>query len=448
MFTNTFTYNQPGSDIVVMASTLSSLFNEKFEILKAKIEERGRDAPEGVEETLKELRDSMSSVQRELERIKKTPNGRAGRAGAAEDQRPMTFEEKKKLSHAINNLPSDNLGMVVKIIHERMPQLTSSGEEIEIDIDALNPATLRHLERYVRSVTQRGRRRGSRTPSLTSSTSSSNNVQNEPLAPQGTQQKIEDVERQIKALTEHQQALTQKGLARSSGETDLLLAAAEEKKKKRNNDDSDSSESETDGSDSSDSSDSETSDSESDSGSDSESTDSEAERKDAAAAAPAATPTGVARTDAPVVTTLPSEASAAGESSSEPADATTAVVAGEVAAASAPSPATASAGEGTRKAACSSRVVFAFAPCDSRVLTPLQHAPHTHTQMKARTQRTGSGRTRRGRPYRFPSTLRWAPRNHRSSLQRLGTETRAYRRLLLLSTTRLPSLKRQRCSPS
>lgn len=342
VFTNTFTYNQPGSDIVVMASTLSSLFNEKFEILKAKIEERGRDAPEGVEETLKELRDSMSSVQRELERIKKTPNGRAGRAGAAEDQRPMTFEEKKKLSHAINNLPSDNLGMVVKIIHERMPQLTSSGEEIEIDIDALNPATLRHLERYVRSVTQRGRRRGSRTPSLTSSTSSSNNVQNEPLAPQGTQQKIEDVERQIKALTEHQQALTQKGLARSSGETDLLLAAAEEKKKKRNNDDSDSSESETDGSDSSDS---ETSDSESDSGSDSESTDSEAERKDAAAAAPAATPTGVARTDAPVVTTLPSEASAAGESSSEPADATTAVVAGEVAAASAPSPATASAGE-------------------------------------------------------------------------------------------------------
>lgn len=433
VFTNTFTYNQPGSDIVVMASTLSSLFNEKFEILKAKIEERGRDAPEGVEETLKELRDSMSSVQRELERIKKTPNGRAGRAGAAEDQRPMTFEEKKKLSHAINNLPSDNLGMVVKIIHERMPQLTSSGEEIEIDIDALNPATLRHLERYVRSVTQRGRRRGSRTPSLTSSTSSSNNVQNEPLAPQGTQQKIEDVERQIKALTEHQQALTQKGLARSSGETDLLLAAAEEKKKKRNNDDSDSSESETDGSDSSDSSDSETSDSESDSGSDSESTDSEAERKDAAAAAPAATP---------VVTTLPSDASAAGESSSETADATTAVVAGEVAAASAPSPATASAGEGTRKAACSSREVFAFAPCDSRVLTPL----HTHTQMKARTQRTGSGRTRRAQPYRFPSTLRWAPRNHRSSLQRLGTETRAYRRLLLLSTTRLPSLKRQRCS--
>lgn len=368
MFTNTFTYNQPGSDIVVMASTLSSLFNEKFEILKANIEERGRDAPEGVEESLKELRDSMSSVQRELERIKKTPNGRAGRAGAAEDQRPMTFEEKKKLSHAINNLPSDNLGMVVKIIHERMPQLTSSGEEIEIDIDALNPATLRHLERYVRSVTQRGRRRGSRTPSLTSSTSSSNNVQNEPLAPQGTQQKIEDVERQIKALTEHQQALTQKGLARSSGETDLLLAAAEEKKKKRNNDDSDSSESETDGSDSSDSSDSETSDSESDSGSDSESTDSEAERKDAAAAAPAATP---------VVTTLPSDASAAGESSSETADATTAVVAGEVAAASAPSPATASAGEGTRKAACSSREVFAFAPHDSRVLTPLHARTRT-----------------------------------------------------------------------
>jgi hypothetical protein len=374
VFTNTFTYNQPGSDIVVMASTLSSLFNEKFEILKTKIEERGRDAPEGMEESIKELRDSMSSVQRELERIKKTPNGRAGgqrgAPAASEDQRPMTFEEKKKLSHAINNLPSENLGMVVKIIHERMPQLTASEEEIEIDIDALNPATLRHLERYVRSVTQRGRRRGSRTPSLTSS---AKNVQNEPLAPQGTQQKIEDVERQIKALTEHQQAITQKGLARSTGEPDLLLAAAEEKKKRRNNDDdSDSSESETDGSDTSDSSDSDTSDSESDSGSDSESTDSEADEKkdtnnnstiastttadgsggggggDPVAIQPSSAQAIIVSTDAaPVASANLPSTTLAGEVLASLPEATTATsdpaavaVADEAAAASAPSPAT------------------------------------------------------------------------------------------------------------
>lgn len=199
MWTNTFTYNQPGSDICIMAGTLSSIFNEKFELLKSKIAERemGGVSPmsSGMEQEIKDLRDSMTSVRRELERIKKTPNGRSRTSAAREeDARPMTFEEKKKLSHAINNLPSENLGMVVKIIHERMPQLTASGEEIEIDIDALNPITLRHLERYVRSVTQKNRRRGSRSTSL----ASSKTVQNEPPQPVGTQKKIEDVERQIK----------------------------------------------------------------------------------------------------------------------------------------------------------------------------------------------------------------------------------------------------------
>jgi hypothetical protein len=272
VWANTFTYNPPGSDICVMASALSGIFNEKFEILKAKIAERGRGSPAGIDQTLQELRESMSSVRRELERIK-TPNGRAAARGAPrEDARPMSFSEKKKLSDAINVLPSEHLGTVVKIIHERMPHLTTSGEEIEIDIDALNPVTLRHLERYVRSVAQRRRRAGGRA-SLNTSTNVQNEVSQVPL---GTKQKIEDVERQIKALTEHQQALTQKSLARSSESS--LQPAVEDTKKKKKDDESDS-ESDSEGSDSSDSSDSESSDSESDSGSDSdsESSDSEAQ---------------------------------------------------------------------------------------------------------------------------------------------------------------------------
>jgi len=71
----------------------------------------------------------------------------------------MTFQEKKKLSTMINNLPSEHLGEVVKIIHERMPNLCGDGEEIEIDIDLLNTETLRSLERFVKQVYNKGKKR-------------------------------------------------------------------------------------------------------------------------------------------------------------------------------------------------------------------------------------------------------------------------------------------------
>ena len=67
--------------------------------------------------------------------------------------KPMTFEEKRELSLSINNLPTDKLGTVVNIIHSRIPELQGSNpEEIEIDIDSLDPATLRELEKYVKSA--------------------------------------------------------------------------------------------------------------------------------------------------------------------------------------------------------------------------------------------------------------------------------------------------------
>jgi len=40
-----------------------------------------------------------------------------------DDNKPMTKEEKRALSLAINDLASEHLGMVVQIIHERMPEL-------------------------------------------------------------------------------------------------------------------------------------------------------------------------------------------------------------------------------------------------------------------------------------------------------------------------------------
>lgn len=67
----------------------------------------------------------------------------------------MSFEEKKNLSENINNLAPEDLGKIVQIIHQRMPELAEEQDEIEIDIDALDPGTLRALERYVKQVQSR-----------------------------------------------------------------------------------------------------------------------------------------------------------------------------------------------------------------------------------------------------------------------------------------------------
>lgn len=64
----------------------------------------------------------------------------------------MTFEEKKNLSSSINSLSPDHLRKVVQIITTQMPELAQSfSSDIEIEIESLNTATLRALERFVKS---------------------------------------------------------------------------------------------------------------------------------------------------------------------------------------------------------------------------------------------------------------------------------------------------------
>jgi len=185
----------------------------------------------------------------------------------------MSYEKKKKLSHDINGLPGDSLGEVVKIIRERMPNLCSNEEEIEIDIDVLDTPTLRHLEKHIRSVQ---RKKGSRKKGAVAT--AANKLAQAEETERGTEQQIAEVERRLKELADRATAITQRGMARSAGlpvddnKSKLDQATSEKqienKEKGVTETDSDSgSESETSGSESSGSDDS---DSESDSGSDKE----------------------------------------------------------------------------------------------------------------------------------------------------------------------------------
>mmetsp|Transcript_21195 Transcript_21195/g.34002 ORF Transcript_21195/g.34002 Transcript_21195/m.34002 type:complete len:98 (-) Transcript_21195:48-341(-) len=66
------------------------------------------------------------------------------------DEAPMSFQEKRSLSESINRLAPDKLTRVVQIIQESIPfEDRPDDDEIEIDIDSLDPPTLRKLELYV-----------------------------------------------------------------------------------------------------------------------------------------------------------------------------------------------------------------------------------------------------------------------------------------------------------
>ncbi|KAG0289366.1 hypothetical protein BGZ98_003852 [Dissophora globulifera] len=74
----------------------------------------------------------------------------------SEDDVPVvTFEQKKELSDSINKFEGDKLANVVQIIHSSMPHLRDNGgqEEIELDMDSLDPRTLFKLYQYVKKNT-------------------------------------------------------------------------------------------------------------------------------------------------------------------------------------------------------------------------------------------------------------------------------------------------------
>ncbi|KAG2116963.1 hypothetical protein DEU56DRAFT_874123 [Suillus clintonianus] len=81
----------------------------------------------------------------------------------AEDD-ALSFEQKKDLSEAITNLDGVKLEKVIQIIHEGVPEIRDSTEEIELEIDILPPHVLTKLYNFVlrplRQPTQKRNRTG------------------------------------------------------------------------------------------------------------------------------------------------------------------------------------------------------------------------------------------------------------------------------------------------
>eukprot|EP01090_Pellita_catalonica_P015238 TRINITY_DN407_c0_g1_i1.p1 TRINITY_DN407_c0_g1~~TRINITY_DN407_c0_g1_i1.p1 ORF type:complete len:757 (-),score=185.82 TRINITY_DN407_c0_g1_i1:34-2304(-) len=155
VWSNALLYNQPGSDIVYMTNTLRDFWEKKYAALREKLENRRALA---LTNKLNSLVNSVADMQKRVSDYgRSTPQAKASsrRSGGRRNvNKRMTLKEKTHLSDAINTLPTEHLGEVVKIIRKSMPDLVETEEEMEIDIDSLNTPTLRELERYVQSVTK------------------------------------------------------------------------------------------------------------------------------------------------------------------------------------------------------------------------------------------------------------------------------------------------------
>lgn len=91
---------------------------------------------------------SFTSSSKPLKPPKAISNGagnkRKGKKPVADDD-VLTFEQKKDLSEAIQTLDGNKLEKVFQIIHEGVPEIRDSTEEIELEIDLLPAMVLTKL---------------------------------------------------------------------------------------------------------------------------------------------------------------------------------------------------------------------------------------------------------------------------------------------------------------
>jgi len=141
-FTNAKLYNVEFSDIHQMAKGVEAHFEDALaSVWKGK--KRSAGDMKGSAKKLKkeDSDDELSDVSHELP---EEPT-------EEEKARPVTLDEKRELNDKINLLKSDELGKMVDIIKDRCPKSIdqTKDDEIEIDVDALEPGDLRYISKFV-----------------------------------------------------------------------------------------------------------------------------------------------------------------------------------------------------------------------------------------------------------------------------------------------------------
>ncbi|KAL1821524.1 hypothetical protein ACET3Z_016393 [Daucus carota] len=166
-FSNAMTYNPPGQDVHVMASQLSEIFEEKWQVIESEYNHEWRNemmhyaglhtptsrlAPplsmRALDRSQSMLTPGDSRPRPSIPPVTRTPVPKKPKAKDP-NKRDMTYEEKQKLSTNLQSLPSEKLDSIVQIIKKRNSTLNQHDDEIEVDIDSVDVETLWELDRLV-----------------------------------------------------------------------------------------------------------------------------------------------------------------------------------------------------------------------------------------------------------------------------------------------------------
>lgn len=163
VFSNAMTYNQEGTDVHLMAKTLSEKFEDKWKTsLEPKvIEEESKRRQEEREAHIRDLETLQIAEEVAMEKHASDLNHQLDELNAqlevlrqevAPQCRMMTTEEKRQLGQSLSQLSPEDLSKAIQLIAQKNPDFKASGEEVELDIDAQDTSTLWRLQHFVKAV--------------------------------------------------------------------------------------------------------------------------------------------------------------------------------------------------------------------------------------------------------------------------------------------------------
>eukprot|EP00884_Botryococcus_braunii_P008902 jgi/Botrbrau1/18012/Bobra.0062s0005.1 len=156
IFENCRVYNAPGHAVRKMGDSISEVWEKKWKTSgiaeKWEQELKRLDGEEFYDDGKSNLPQQIHRYTAELHSVLDTMRT-CGQKQPPGD-RPMTFEEKRKLSIAIGRLPGDSLYRVLQIVGEdpKYAHVPFDADEVELDIDELSQATHWRLDNYVNGV--------------------------------------------------------------------------------------------------------------------------------------------------------------------------------------------------------------------------------------------------------------------------------------------------------
>ncbi|KAH8120239.1 hypothetical protein DFH11DRAFT_1500401, partial [Phellopilus nigrolimitatus] len=133
--------------IVLMESQIESMKGD-LAALKSKSKKPKKEKKEKKRE--KHISPPIASSSKTNGRpTKSAPKKKSSKKAAIPNDDVLSFDQKKDLSETITTLEGDKLQKVIDIIHEGVPEIRDSTEEIELDIDQLPAPVLMKLYNYV-----------------------------------------------------------------------------------------------------------------------------------------------------------------------------------------------------------------------------------------------------------------------------------------------------------